>query len=377
MEILTEVAASKSTSNKEVSSVPIALSGTHVPVLSIIVPVFNVENKIESTLQTLNAKMEHLEAVAAKLDTRHRLSKLEEKKNANKGRRVIENADADLLLDKYLESYSPDGTKRSNSSDISKGSNGNDNNSDVKKENSFDHGIASSGFSSSILSHFDNERSWYEIVVVNDGSSDDTRGVVQSILKTDNRIRLISYSINMGKGYAIRQGVLHSYGKYVMFMDGDGEISSDVLARYLEGLENADIVIGSKNHPLSAVKAPLSRKLLSKGFQFFVRALLGIKVHDTQVGLKMGRADLFRKIFARVLVKRYAFDAEMLAIATLLDARITEMPVEIYLEKSFKKKEIIRMAIDVLGVAFRLKVVKWYQKNMEKQRPFYKGLPFI
>lgn len=370
---LAELPVSNSINNNELSVLQSAQPGTHVPILSIIVPVFNVEKKIESALQTLNAKMDHLDSIVAKLDTRHKLSKLEEKKHVNKGKRVIENASADLLLDKYLELYSPDGTKKPNASDIGGGGN----NSGAKNENLIDHDVMGSEFSSSILSRLDSQRSWYEIVVVNDGSSDNTRRIVQAISKADNRIRLISYGINMGKGYAIRQGVLHSHGKYVMFMDGDGEISSDVLATYLEGLENADIVIGSKNHPHSQVKAPLSRKLLSKGFQLFVKAALGIKVHDTQVGLKVGRADLFRKIFAHVLVKRYAFDTEMLAIATLLDIRITEMPVRIHLEKSFKKKEIIRMAIDVLGIAFRLKVVKWYQKNMEKQRPFYKVLPFM
>jgi hypothetical protein len=76
-----------------------------------------------------------------------------------------------------------------------------------------------------------------------------------------------------------------------------------------------------------------------------------------------------------VQVKRYAFDAEMLAIAKLMGVKVVELPVKIELEKPFKKK-IVRMAIDVLGVVFRLRVIKWYQKNMEKKRPQYR-LPMI
>jgi hypothetical protein len=104
--------------------------------------------------------------------------------------------------------------------------------------------------------------------------------------------------------------------------------------------------------------------------------MLSTNVTDTQVGLKVGKGDTFRKIFQRVVVNRYAFDAEMLTVARILGAKVEELPVKIDLEKSFKKKEIVRMAIDVLAIAFRSRVIKWYQKNMGKQRPFYAPLTF-
>ena len=180
----------------------------------------------------------------------------------------------------------------------------------------------------------------------------------------------------MGKGYAIKQGVLHSNGKYVLFLDGDGDISADVLSKYLQRLSKAQIVIGSKNHKRSVVKAPASRRFLSKCFQLYARTSLGLHVKDTQVGLKAGRGEVFRKIFERVQVNRYAFDAEMLAIAGLLDAKIVELPVKIEIDKSFKAKDIARMAIDIMAVAFRLRVLKWYQKNMEKKRPRF-SMPML
>ena len=283
------------------------------PLLSIVVPVFNGSKKIEIALQRLKDKIEKLESVVAKLEGQGGLT---------------------TVFSKTEEArYYQDPPY-------------------------------------SIVSRLP----WYEIIVVNDGSTDGTRNIVSRISSFDETIRLISYSINMGKGYAIKQGVLHSRGKYVMFLDGDGEISTDVLSKYLEHMATADIVIASKYHPLSVVNVPTSRRFLSKCFHLFVKLMLGIKVSDTQVGLKAGKGDRFRKIFQRVMVKRYAFDAEMLAVAGIMGLKVDELPVNIDLDKSFKKKEIVKMALDILGVAFRLRVVKWYQNNMEKQRPYYRAL---
>ena len=212
-------------------------------------------------------------------------------------------------------------------------------------------------------------QNWYEIIVVNDGSKDKTLNVIDKICKKDQRIRCISYSVNKGKGHAIKKGVLRSTGKYILFMDGDGDIGVDVLTRYVQRLSKAHIVIGSKHHRHSVVKAPLSRRLLSKCFQLYAKILLGLHVGDTQVGLKAGRGEVFRKIFEQVQVKRYAFDTEMLAIAGLMGVKVVELPVKISLDKSFKKKEIFRMGIDVLAVAFRLRITKSYQKHMEDEKP--------
>ena len=206
----------------------------------------------------------------------------------------------------------------------------------------------------------------YEIIVVDDGSVDGTKKLVESIMQETPDIRLVSYKTNMGKGYAIKEGVHASMGKYIVFMDGDGEIGTDVLTKYLSSLAVADIVIGSKNHKGSVVDAPASRKILSKLFQVFVRAMLGLKVGDTQVGLKAGNGDAFRKIFQHVTVNRYAFDAEMLAIASILGLRIKELPVRISLNKSFKRKDIFRMAVDVIGIAYKLRVSRWYQKTLSR-----------
>lgn len=315
------------------------------PLLSIVVPVYNGSSKIEPMLAKLKLHIEKLGPLVGKLEEQEK----QRSPLVNSGRKLVENASAAMILDQYL-SLHPNDALTSGLLEIAKGEAGHED------------GLVDQG--------------WYEIIVVNDGSKDSTKSVVEGIASIDQTIKLISYSINMGKGYAVTQGVLHSRGKYVMFLDGDGEISADVLARYLERMSNADIAIGSKYHPMSIINTPSSRRFFSKGFQLFVRLMLKTGVSDTQVGLKVGKGDVFRKIFQKVLVKRYAFDAEMLTVAGMLDLKVDELPVNIDLEKSFKKKEIIRMAVDVLGIAFRSRIIKWYQKNMENQRPYYRPLAF-
>lgn len=214
----------------------------------------------------------------------------------------------------------------------------------------------------------------YEILVVNDGSRDSTRTIVEELSHRDPRIRLLSYTPNMGKGYAIKQGVFYAEGENILFIDGDSDVKPSLISSYMEKLENADIIIGSKYHPDSKVQAPGLRKILSHGFQLLVRIALNVKVTDTQVGLKAGKARCFKKIFGKVLVKKYAFDAEMLAVGTLLGCKIVEMPVDIIVDKQFKIKDIMRMFIDIAGVAYRLRIINWYQQNLNSERPTYRPI---
>jgi dolichol-phosphate mannosyltransferase len=207
---------------------------------------------------------------------------------------------------------------------------------------------------------------WYELIIVNDGSSDETRAAARELSKCDKRVKLISYNKNMGKGYAVRQGVIHSQGKYLLFMDGDGNISSDILAQYIQKLDKVDVAIGSKYHRDSNISVPMSRKLLSKSFQMLVKIMLGLKISDTQVGLKAGKGESFRKIFQQMHVKRYAFDVEMLAVAASLGLKIEEMPVQLRIDSQFRAKEMARMAIDLVTIAYRTRISKFYTNSMAR-----------
>jgi glycosyltransferase involved in cell wall biosynthesis len=204
----------------------------------------------------------------------------------------------------------------------------------------------------------------YELVVVDDGSTDNTLGYLrEEENKPNSKLRTISYTPNRGKGYAVREGVLQSTGLLVLFIDGDLEISPVAMKAYIGEIRNCDLVIASKVHPLSHIQAPRSRRFLSKAFNLLARASVGIRYKDTQSGMKVGKGDLLRAIFKTMLVKRYAFDVELLAVADLFELIIKEMPTEVNIRKRFKAKEITRMALDLAAVTYRLKITGWYSKQ--------------
>jgi len=208
----------------------------------------------------------------------------------------------------------------------------------------------------------------YELIVVNDGSRDDTLRILQQEQASNPSLRVISYDKNMGKGHAVRKGILESKGDLVVFTDGDLDISPTIILDYIHQLKNSTLVVGSKRHPLSQVTAPRIRKLLSRAFNLVVRIFTGIKIRDTQAGLKAGNGNALREIFKLMLVKRYAFDVELLTIASLLKTDIKEMPIHINLDRHFKAKDIARMFVDVLAIAYRLRIKKWYQKQLQVER---------
>jgi glycosyltransferase involved in cell wall biosynthesis len=209
----------------------------------------------------------------------------------------------------------------------------------------------------------------YEILVINDGSFDNTLKVLRKQERSDPRIRIISYPSNKGKGYAIKTGVLQSFGKIIIFIDGDLDISPGVIKDYIKELKTCDLVIASKRHPLSRIKAPLSRKILSRMFNLFVQVAVNIKIKDTQAGLKAGNGDILRMIFKVILVKRYAFDVELLAIATDLMLNIKEMPIEMNLDNRFRVCDIAKMFLDLAAISYRYRIKRWYQKQLELEIP--------
>jgi glycosyltransferase involved in cell wall biosynthesis len=202
----------------------------------------------------------------------------------------------------------------------------------------------------------------FELVVVNDGSVDGTLRALEK--RRDDSIRLISYNRNRGKGYAVKKGVLESRGDMVMFIDGDLDISPHLIGQYFKELKNYDLVIASKRHPLSKVSEPASRRFLSRSFNLLAKILTGVRVSDTQAGMKAGNGKVLKKIFEVMVVKRYAFDVEMLAIASLMGASIKEMQVDISLDKRFKVGEMWKMFRDVLAIGYRLRMKRWYQQRI-------------
>jgi dolichol-phosphate mannosyltransferase len=205
----------------------------------------------------------------------------------------------------------------------------------------------------------------YEIVVVDDGSKDKTRLKAMTYASRNGHVRVVSYNKNEGKGYAIKTGFMQTTGEIVVFADSDMDIDVGTVTRYVEALQHGDIVIASKWHPESVVKMPIIRRILSHGFNMLVRLMTGAKLRDTQAGLKAIRKSAFKDIFPRLAVKRYAFDVELLTVANFYGLRVIEMPVHLKMQGLFSFREIWKMFLDLLGIAYRLRVTRWYQRPVD------------
>jgi hypothetical protein len=133
--------------------------------------------------------------------------------------------------------------------------------------------------------------------------------------------------------------------------------------RYVDALREGDIVIGSKWHKDSVVQVPPMRRFLGHGFNVLVKLLTGIRVADTQTGIKAIRREAFDRVFRSMSVKRYAFDVELLVVAKVFDLRVVELPVRLTMSNGFRLREIWRMFLDLLGITYRLRIKRWYQSG--------------
>jgi glycosyltransferase involved in cell wall biosynthesis len=203
----------------------------------------------------------------------------------------------------------------------------------------------------------------YEIVVVDDGSTDSTRVNAARYASRNGHVRVISYDRNEGKGHAVKTGFMQAAGDAVVFVDSDLEIELGTISGYVKALRRGDIVIASKWHPESVVEMSLMRRVLSHGFSVLVRSMTGLKLGDTQAGLKAMRRSAFRDVFPRLSVKRYAFDVELLTVANLYGLKVVEMPVNLRMHALFSVREVWKMFVDLLGITYRLRVLRWYQRS--------------
>ena len=210
-----------------------------------------------------------------------------------------------------------------------------------------------------------------ELIPVDDGSTDATRAALLEVARDYSReegvvvIRPVLLDKNSGKGAALRVGFEASKGDYVLLLDGDLDINPAQTARFFEEMCNskADIVVGSKRHPESKVQYPWHRRLFSWIYFTLVRFSIGLPITDTQTGMKLFKREVLGAALGRMLVKTYAFDLELLAIAYQRGARIVEAPVIISFGNKFgalKPATIKAMAKDSLAVFYRLKVLNYY-----------------
>lgn len=188
----------------------------------------------------------------------------------------------------------------------------------------------------------------FEVIVVSDGSTDGTDLSLRA-LNTPN-LRSILLNANVGKGAAVRAGFAKATGDYILFIDGGMEIHPKEIRIFMGLMElyECDCVIGSKRHPQSKVDYPWYRSLLSAVFQFLVHRLFAVDVTDTQVGIKLFRAEVIAAILPDLQIDRYGFDLELLCLAQRRGfGFILEAPIHMeYFTKNAKPvwREILHVA---------------------------------
>lgn len=213
-----------------------------------------------------------------------------------------------------------------------------------------------------IVKYLQIQKFLWEIIVVDDGSRDQTVKKIWEFIVTHPQISLLSNPYNHGKGYVVRQGMLKAKGEYILFSDADLSTPIQELKKLLFYLEKGyDIAIGSRalREPGVKVICPLSREFIGKIFNFLVRHLVLPGIMDTQCGFKCFRRDVAHNLFKRQKIDGFSFDVEILYLARLFGYRIKEISVNWYYSSSSKVnvfRDSLKMFRDVLEIRRRLKI---------------------
>ncbi len=211
-----------------------------------------------------------------------------------------------------------------------------------------------------------NRFNWkYEVVVIDDGSNDATLKRLEALAEEFPQLVVARNFENYGKGRALKKGFRSTMGDYVVFLDCDLDLHPEQIPTLFEKMnkENADVVIGSKRHPDSKVEYAWHRQVISSVYFFLVKMLFGLPIRDTQTGLKIFKREVLAKVFPRMLVKRYAYDLELLALAHHYGYQIAQAPVVLQTKRyqhRIRWIDIVHTFLDTVAVWYRMSVLKWY-----------------
>ena len=207
----------------------------------------------------------------------------------------------------------------------------------------------------------------FELIVVDDGSVDGTFDQIIAASVRDNRVIPVKSTQNGGKGDALKTGVKYTHGYYVAFLDADLDLHPSQLKSFLAMImsNNADVVIGSKLHKASKVDYPIQRRIISRIYSVFLRLLFRMKVNDTQVGIKLFKGDLIRDVMEKIMVKRFAYDVEVLLLCSRRGAVIVEHPVQLDYQRGvpwgrMRLRDLWYTGLDTIAIFYRLHFLKYY-----------------
>lgn len=182
-----------------------------------------------------------------------------------------------------------------------------------------------------VLAHIGRHHWDAEILVVNDGCTDDTAAIVRGYAARHSSLRLLDNPGNRGKGYSVRNGMLSGSGQFLLFTDADLSSPIEEAPKLLAEIENgrADVAIGSRylQSELQTRKQPIHRRMLGRAFNLALRTILGLSYVDTQCGFKAFSRNAVNTIFPNMKIERWGFDPEILFLAKRYGLRVVEVPV--------------------------------------------------
>ena len=183
----------------------------------------------------------------------------------------------------------------------------------------------------------------YEIIIVDDGSTDDTYQIVKDLIIDYENTKIITYSENKGKGYAVFQGILNSVGEFVLFIDADGSTPPEEINNMVKIYRKYgyDAIIGTRIDETSSIEnpQPISRKVLSLIFNLYSNILFHLKINDLLCGFKGFKKEVAMRIFQNLQSFRWEFDVEILYKIKKLGYSLYQIPIKWKHEEGSKMKK--------------------------------------